>query len=134
MTAAELLEQVEKAGGVLIVNGDRLRYRFPEEVEPLRPQLKTHRDEVYRLVSERQNAPSPPVGVRGLEWKLLMPPVVLTEYSVVNDVDKFARFTLAQLGHALAGRNWQAGNWSVRDLVERLEQCGVKVEVEVQKK
>jgi hypothetical protein len=74
-----------------------------------------------------------PSGVRILEWKLLEPPVVLTEYSVVNDVDKFARCSLEQLGQALAGRSCLAGNWSVRELVERLEQVGVRVEVALEK-
>ena len=47
----------------------------------------------------------------------------------MTDVDKFACATLAELGHALAGRNWLAGNWSIRTLIERLEQVGVVVEL-----
>ena len=29
----------------------------------------------------------------------------------------------------MAGKNWLAGNWSVRELVDRLEQVGVQVDV-----
>jgi hypothetical protein len=29
----------------------------------------------------------------------------------------------------MAGENWLAGNWSVRELVDRLEQVGVKADV-----
>jgi hypothetical protein len=67
-----------------------------------------------------------------LKWQLLERPVVLSKYSVVIDPDQFARSTLEQLAHALAGRHWLAGNWTVRDLIGRLAQVGVDVEVEVE--
>jgi len=58
-----------------------------------------------------------------------IPPVVITTWAVVNDVPLFIRTTLDQLRAAFRGDCWLAGNWSVRDLCERLEQVGVKVEV-----
>ena len=73
--------------------------------------------------------PEMPAGIRLLKWAPKLPPVVLTRFSVVNDVPQFLRATLEQLRAALDGENWHAGNLSVRELVDRLEQCGVKVEV-----
>jgi hypothetical protein len=35
--------------------------------------------------------------------------------------------TLLELEAALEGKPWQSGHWSVGELVERLEQCGVMV-------
>jgi hypothetical protein len=70
-----------------------------------------------------------PEGIRLLAWKPKEPPVAITTWAVVNDVSSFIRTTLGQLEAALRGKEWSAGNWSVRDLVERLWQCGMKVEV-----
>jgi hypothetical protein len=70
-----------------------------------------------------------PSGVRLREWRPKKAPVVVTVYSVVGDVQQFVRATLAQLGAALDGKPWLAGNYTVRDLQERLEQVGVKVEI-----
>ena len=71
-----------------------------------------------------------PAGVGLVRWAPKKPPVVLEHRSVVIDVDKFIFTTLAQLQSRLEGKDWLAGNWSVRDLVERLEQVGIKVEVD----
>jgi hypothetical protein len=73
--------------------------------------------------------PEMPAGVRLLDWKPKQPPVAITTWAVVNDVPQFVRATFEQLRAALDGKNWRAGNWSVRELVDRLEQCGVQVEV-----
>ena len=71
-----------------------------------------------------------PTGVRLLRWVPERPPVVIERWAVVNDVPQFIQTTLGQLQAAMAGKNWLAGNRSVRELVERLEQVGVKVEIE----
>jgi hypothetical protein len=130
VTAAELIEIVESAGGIFTITGDRVRCVLPEDQQPLVPELRSNRDEVRRLLAEREQLPVPPENVHILEWHLKPAPVAITTFSVVNDVDKFARHTLEQLGYALAGRNFHAGNRSVRTLVEQLEQVGVKVAVE----
>jgi hypothetical protein len=72
-------------------------------------------------------------GVRLISSEPKKAPVKLTEHSVVTDVDRFIRMTLLELKAALAGQRWQSGHWSVRDLVDRLEQCGVRVEIESRK-
>ena len=71
-----------------------------------------------------------PKGVRLLQWAPQLPPVAIESWAVVNDVPQFIQTTLSQLQAAMAGKNWLAGNRSVRELVDRLEQVGVKVSVE----
>ncbi len=89
--------------------------------------------DLYAVALEKtiQSGPVPmPKGVRLLHWAPQPPPVAIESWAVVNDVPKFIQTTLGQLGAAMAGKNWLAGNRSVRELVERLEQVGVKVSVE----
>jgi hypothetical protein len=80
--------------------------------------------------AKSSGAPEMPAGLRLLDWKPKLPPAAITTWVVVNDVPQFVQTTLAQLEAALRGDNWVAGNWSVRDLLELLEQAGIKVEVE----
>lgn len=166
MTAPELIQRIEAAGGVLTLNGDRIRYELPEDHASMVEVLRQHRAEVIQVLRDReravadqakrwsdwdgarvrggprpdryavalektiQSAPPPmPEGVRLLQWAPKPPPVAIERRTVVNDVPKFVRATLGQLRGAMAGKNWMAGNWSIRDLVERLEQVGVKVSV-----
>jgi hypothetical protein len=49
---------------------------------------------------------------------------------VVGNVHKFVAATLLQLRARLVGKDSLAGNWSFRELVDRLEQVGVVVEIE----
>jgi len=71
-----------------------------------------------------------PPGVTLVQWAPLSPPVAIESWAVVTDVPRFVQTTLRQLQSAISGENWLAGNRSVRELVERLEQVGVKVSVE----
>lgn len=70
------------------------------------------------------------LGVRLLRWAPDLPPVEIESWAIVNDVPQLIQATLGQLQAAMAGKNWLAGNRSARELVERLEQVGVKVEIE----
>jgi len=141
MTVPELVQQIEAIGGVLTLCGERIRYELPQGIAgPRLAALLQNRDEVLRVLRERERAegcclhqphPQPmPEGVILREWAPKQPPVVIETWSVVNDVSLFIQLTLAQLEAAVANKNWMAGNWSVRELVERLEQVGVKVRVE----
>ena len=152
MTAPELIQTIEAAGGVLTLRGDRIRYELPEDSAPLIEVLRRYRDEVLGVLRERerpegkqsqpdpyavalektiQSGPPPmPKGVRLLQWAPQLPPVAIESWAVVNDVLQFIQTTLSQLQAAMDGRNWLAGNRSVRELVDRLEQVGVKVSVE----
>jgi hypothetical protein len=49
---------------------------------------------------------------------------------IVSNVDKFIGATLRELRARLEGKDFLAGNWSLRELVDRLEQAGVSVTVE----
>jgi hypothetical protein len=82
------------------------------------------------LEETAQSEPQPmPKGVTLLRWAPVRPPVAIESWAVVNDVPQFIQTTLRQLRAAMAGKNWLAGNCSVRELVERLEQVGVEVSV-----
>jgi hypothetical protein len=102
---------------------------LPEDAVHLLDELRTHKGEVLSLLRRREEIPTMPPGVRLVHWEPKLAPVVLTQYSVVTDVNKFVRMILMELKAALAGKRWQSGHRSARDLVDRLEQCGVRVDV-----
>ena len=56
MTASEIVQQIEAAGGVLILAGDRIRYELPEQAAPLVDVLRQYRDEVVQTLRGRQDA------------------------------------------------------------------------------
>lgn len=130
MNAAEsVVERVESLGGVLAVRGERIRVRLPEDATYLIEELREHKEEVLSLLRRREDIPEMPFGVDLLRWHPKSAPVVLTRYSIVTDVPKFISTTLYELRAALAGSRWLAGNWSVPELLDRLEQCGVVVRI-----
>ena len=171
MTAPELIQQIEDLGGSLAIDGDRIRVLLTPEAETWVPELQRTRDEVFRVLQERDHSvacpvhgagatwwnladvtavcgrchPDPfdtvdrvaaqsgpvamPTGVRLLRWEPKQPPIAVTTFSVVTDPHKFIEGTLHQLEAALRGNVMAAGNWSVRDLCERLEQVGIRVTV-----
>jgi hypothetical protein len=74
-----------------------------------------------------------PPGVRLIEWKLKEPPVAVDVYSVVIEPEKFARATLGELRISLANqttRRKEYVGWSVAQLIDRLAQVGVRVDLE----
>jgi hypothetical protein len=127
--AESVVERIEGEGGALAVNGEQIRVRLPEDAAHLLEELRAHKDEVLSLLRRREEIPAMPPGVRLVHWEPKPAPVVLTHYSVVTDVDRFIRMTLLELKAALAGKRWQSGHRSVRELVDRLEQCGVILQV-----
>jgi hypothetical protein len=131
-SVADAMAAVEVLGGRIWLEQDEVRYRAPNRaaarIRPYLEQLREQRNQVVELLKQR-DIPSMPSGVTLLAWKPKQPPVVLSVFSVVNDTQKFIVSTLQQLAAALRGDCWAAGNWSVRDLYERLEQVGVRVEV-----
>ena len=129
-----LVVDAELMGIRLRLADGKLKAAFPasarHEVAPLLARLKEHRDQVVKVLGRRIQIPPMPPGVRLLAWEPKQAPVLLERWSVVIDVALFARRTLEQLEAALDGKNWLAGNWSARELVDRLEQVGVVVEFE----
>ena len=92
---------------------------------------KCHPDPYTLALGETaRSEPHPmPNGVSLLQGTPKDPRVAIESWVIVNDVPQFIQTTLCQLEAAMAGNNWFAGNCSVRELVERLEQVGVKVSV-----
>jgi hypothetical protein len=131
MNPSEVLEAVQDAGGSLIANGKRIRYALPKSALWLIAELRQHRDEVLSILCTRQSEVLPmPERVELLSWDPKKPPVPIVQIGVVIDVPVFIRSTLEQLRFALAGKSWLAGNWSVSELISRLEQVGVRVAIE----
>lgn len=130
MTATEVLRAVEKAGGSLALNGGQIKYAIPKPAVWLVTELRRHREELIGLLREGGTPPPMPSGVRLLKWEPKNPPIAIVRMGIVSDVPKFVGATLLQLQARLEGKDFLAGNWSLRELVDRLEQVGVVVEVE----
>jgi hypothetical protein len=125
--AESVVERIEGAGGELAVNGEWIHARLPEDAAHLLEELRAHKDEVLSLLRRREEIPAMPQGVRLMRWEPKPAPVILAHFAVVTDVSRFISMTLLELKAALAGKQWLAGHRSARELVDRLEQCGVFV-------
>ena len=128
--AERVVERIEGAGGVLVVNGEHIRVRLPEDSTYLIEELREHKQEVLFLLRTREVIPSMPHGLHLVSWGPKPAPVLLTRYSIVTNVSKFISMTLLELDAALDDKPWISGHWSVGELVERLEQCGVIVKID----
>jgi hypothetical protein len=71
-----------------------------------------------------------PSGIRLVEWAPKNPPIAVVRMGIVTNVPKFIASTLLELRARLEGKDFLAGNWSLRELVDRLEQVGVLVQVQ----
>jgi hypothetical protein len=129
MTAIEVLQAVEKAGGSLALNGGQIKYTIPRRAAWLVPALQQNREDLMGLLREGGTPPPMPLGVRLLNWQPKDPPIAIV-HMIVTNVDKFVAATLLQLRARLEGKDSLAGNWSLRELVDRLEQVGVAVGIE----
>lgn len=52
MIAAELIRSIVSAGGVLQLDGDRVKYRLPADVAHLANELREHKPEVVELLRQ----------------------------------------------------------------------------------
>jgi len=129
MTATEVLHAVKKAGGSLAMYGGKIKYTIPKREAWLVPELRQQREEIVALLQQGTVFPPMPAGVRLVRWAPKQPPVELEQCSMVIDVDMFIFSTLEQLQARLEGKDFLAGNWALRELIERLEQVGVEVEL-----
>ena len=130
MKAQEIIHEVEAAGGLLFLDGERICYELPPTAATLIPDLRAHRQEIVDVLRSRESLPALPTGIRLAAWKPKRPPVVLTRYSVVVDTYSFIQRTLEELGAAIGSTNCSADMSQVRELMERLEQAGVRVELD----
>jgi hypothetical protein len=124
MTAETVLAAVRETGGQIWVEAGNLKYRLPAEKSDLLPIMRKLKSEILELLSER---PAMPAGVRLVHWEPKADPIELPQGSVVTDVEKFVRTTLAQLDAKLNGKSWQAGNWPLSTLIGRLAAVGVEI-------
>ena len=121
LSAADLIRAVRERGGQFLIDGDRLGVSPRTAAEPFAEQIRQHKAE---LMAELGRRPAMPAGVRLVRWGPKADPIELPQGSVVTDVEKFIGTTLAQLDAKLNGKSWQAGNWPLSTLIERLAACG----------
>ena len=127
-SAMEILETINAAGGQLwLVDGERLRYRLPENLAPLLEVIRERKPDIVELLAQR---PPMPAGVRLVSWNPKSAPVQVNRYTTVTDTGKFICSTLLQLEAELEGRSWQSGNWGLCGLLERLAAVGCMVALE----
>jgi len=131
---AQAVTEVETFGVELRLDGRKVLMRFPaaevrEELKGRVAFLRAHRDEVSDFLRERANPPAMPPGAYLVSWNLKEPPIAIEICSIVTNPALFARTTLEQLRIALAYPKRWVG-WSVPQLIDRLAQVGVTVEIE----
>jgi hypothetical protein len=134
VTVVDVVSEVESVGAAFRLDGEKVRIWYPSEEsrKELAAQIKllrNQRAEVAAYIRARNAIPAMPAGVRLVRWEPKTAPIILTRCSVVTDVRRFISITLLELKSAIVGQRWQSGNWSVRELVDRLEQCGVLVQI-----
>jgi hypothetical protein len=56
VTASQIIREIEAAGGVLTLNGDRIQYDVPKLARPLVEVLRHQRDEVLEALRGRREA------------------------------------------------------------------------------
>jgi len=131
--AWEALAAAEGLGIKLRLDGNRIQARLPEgdqdRFSNILDRLRANREEVAAVLRQRTVAPPMPPRVRLVHWSPKEAPIAIESCSVVVDVQLFIRSTLAQLSTALANHSQWVG-WSVPQLVDRLRQAGVIVEVD----
>jgi hypothetical protein len=124
VSALELIQVVESAGGRFMVAGDRLGIVPREAAAPVIDELRRHKVE---LLAELARRPAMPAGVRLVSWSPKDAPIRLSQCETVTDTEKFIRSTLRQLEARLSGKDWLAGGWGLSGLLARLEACGCYV-------
>jgi hypothetical protein len=123
-----ILDEMSQRGVTARIEGETLRLKPREALDDdLLARIKEHKPEIIRALAA---IPPMPEGVRLVRWGPKPAPVALTTVGIVTDVPRFISMTLMELKAALAGKRWLAGHRAVRELVDRLEQCGVHVEIE----
>lgn len=126
MQAAEILDTISAAGGLLWLEGDRVRARLPESLRPLVDAIRERKPEIIELLGQR---PTMPVRVRLVAYAPVQAPVRVSPSETVIDTGKFIESTLQQIESRLYGKNWLSGNLPLSGLVERLALVGCVVEL-----
>ena len=134
MTVADVVSEIEGAGVAFRLDGEKVLVRYPdderrEELAGRIALLRSQRTEIAAYLKVRSAIPLMPEGVRLLRWEPKPAPIALTRVEIVTDVPRFVTMTLLELKASLVGNRWLAGNRSPRELIDRLDECGVLVEV-----
>jgi hypothetical protein len=135
MTVADVVNEVEAAGVEFRLDGEKVRVSYPDderrnELAAQIALLRDQRAEVAAYLKARSEIPAMGAGVRLVRWEPKPAPIALIRVGIVTDVSRFVTITLLELQAALASKRWLAGHWSARELVDRLEQCGVHVQID----
>jgi glutathione S-transferase len=131
--ARSLIQAVAANGGRITVVGNRLAINPGKAGKQIADELRLHKAEIIELLElaqSKQGAPPLPAGVRLIQWEPRQAPFALSKYAVVTDAEKFIATTLKQLDARLQRTTWVAGNWSLSELVCRLESAGCYVVIE----
>jgi hypothetical protein len=137
--APAVVSRIEELGGYLALDADgSIRYRVPKDSPEAQALLATVRAEKQNLLTYLRarpalNAPAMPKGVRLIRWKLKGAPVALDMYSLVVDVPKFIAEELRALDSRLNNPWTIHGGFTVPQMLNRLAQAGVEVELEHQR-
>lgn len=127
MDGFEIIRTVESSGGSIWADGDFVGYRIPRSASKIIAQIRERKNEVLEALRDR---PPSVHGVRVVRWEPADHPVQIDRWSTVTDARKFATNSLAQIEALMVGGTWQAGNWTLSQLLERMEAVSVTVELE----
>ena len=102
----------------------------------LSPIIEAPRPDATEIISEPADACSPPSptiprGVKLIRWEPKTAPVMIDVTSIVTDVNKFIEVELRDLDSRLNNPWTIRGGWSVPQIIDRLRQAGLEVEIDV---
>jgi hypothetical protein len=127
----DVITEAAALGVKLRLDGRKIQAAVPRgQMARFRPtveRLRANREELRRVLQQQTTLPNMPAGVRLIEWNLKQPPVLIESNGIVIDPNLFGRRTLEDLGRALSNDAWVG--WSVPQLVDRLRQVGIVVEL-----
>lgn len=137
MRVADVVSEVEAAGVAFRLAGEKVCVWYPDDerrqnVAGRIALLRGRRAEVAAYIKARTKIPEMPKGIRLVRWEPRPAPIAVTRVEIVTDVPSFVRMTLLEMQNALINERWLAGNRSVRELIDRLEECGVAIEIDGQ--
>lgn len=135
MTVAEVVHEIEVAGASLRLDGEKVRVSYPndERRKELAKQialLRAHRAEVAAYLKTRRTIPPMPKGVRLVRYEPKAAPIHLDVCSTVSDVPRFLEAELRALDSRLNNPWTIRGGFSVPQILDRLRQAGLEVELD----
>jgi hypothetical protein len=98
--------------------------------EPSKPTKPNVEPEIAGIPAP-PTCPPMPIGVRLVRYEPRKPPVAVDVCSVVTDVPKFIERELRDLDSRLNSPWTIRGGWSVPQILDRLRQVGVEVEIDL---